>query len=731
MTQTALRPEAGSRPVTLARLGRWGPSVVTAAVTAVNLWSLRATLTPVAYLDDASIHEQMVRYATGAFQAGRSPLSGWFPYLGLGSPQFLHYQSLGAMITGLAGTVVGADTAFRWSLWLLLGLWPVVIYASARIFRLSPWTAAAAALVSPLLRSVPSVGFERGAYVWIGYGLWSQLWGMTALPLAWATTWRAVANRRFIAPAAICVTLTVELHFETGYLALLGVVVFPWLVRTDLRQRVARAATLLGCTVLLSACITIPLLVYSKWAGINETLIGTSLENGYGAGTVLHWLWTGRVFDNGRVAAFSVAVLVGAIACILRWRRDQTGRALIVMGVLALIICFGRTTFGPLVDIVPASHDVFFRRFMMGTQLAGIFLAGIGIVFVAKAIAALIARVASGTTLRATTVQGASAVAAAVICWPALLPAIDKIADYDRSNQKAINEQHAEQTVQGAQIAPLIRYIKAHPGGRTYAGMPSNWGSRFTVGAVPVFKYLESQDVDEVGYTLRTASLMTTPEYAFEDNNPSEYTVFGIRYLIAPQDHRVPAGAQLVTSSAQYKLWVLPDNGYLDVIDTIGTVRADRGHLTGVDPTGLVGPDADLTVAWAGASAAKPTNPSGIPPKTPSGGVLSEQPHLVRGRASAVVHLQRTAVVLLSASYDPGWRVTVDGRRERTEMLAPALVGVTVGPGTHDIAFSYHGYPHYTVLVIAGLAGLGLALVVSSRRLSSFVFTNVRSRFHS
>ena len=143
---------------------KW-PLVVVASVASWSLWSIRAALLPVPYLDDASVHEQMVRYATRLIQLGHDPLTGWFPYLGEGSPQFLHYQSLGAMITGLAGTVVGADTAFRWSLFLLVGLWPFVIYLSARLLNLAPWAAAAAGALSPLLTSVPSVGYERGAYL--------------------------------------------------------------------------------------------------------------------------------------------------------------------------------------------------------------------------------------------------------------------------------------------------------------------------------------------------------------------------------------------------------------------------------------------------------------------------------------------------------------------------------------------------------------------------------------
>jgi len=69
--------------------------------------------------------------------AGHDPLTSWFPYLGLGSPHFLHYQSTPAILTGLAGLAVGPDAAFRWSLYLLWCLWPAAAYASARVLDLS------------------------------------------------------------------------------------------------------------------------------------------------------------------------------------------------------------------------------------------------------------------------------------------------------------------------------------------------------------------------------------------------------------------------------------------------------------------------------------------------------------------------------------------------------------------------------------------------------------------
>jgi hypothetical protein len=39
-------------------------------------------------------------------------------------------------------------------------------------------------------------------------------------------------------------------------------------------------------------------------------------------------------------------------------------------------------------------------------------------------------------------------------------------------------------------------------------------------------------------------------------------------------------------------------------------------------------------------------------------------------------------------------------------MVAPALVGVTVAPGSHTIVFQFNGYSYYPMLFIAGLLAL-------------------------
>src|ERR1700759_5306280 len=354
---------------------------VVAAGVGWALVSLRALTLPVTYLDDSSLHEQMVRFATMQLRAGHQPLTSWFPFLGAGSPQFLHYQSLPAMITGVAGLAVGPDVAFRWSLYLLLALWPISVYLAARAFGAGRPAAAASAAMAPFLVSAAGVGYEQQAYVWAGFGVWTQLWASWTLPLAWGWSWRALRDGRGWFRAVLLTALTVALHFETGYLALSVLLVFPLVAGRPLLVRVRRAAVLLGGSLLVSAWVIVPLVTQRRWAAVNEPLQGSGLVNGYGARQVIGWLVSGQLLDHGRLPVVTVFAALGLVLAWLAWSSDADARALLVALAVGLLFAFGRTTFGSLADVIPGGADLFFRRFMMDVQLVALLLAGRGAVW--------------------------------------------------------------------------------------------------------------------------------------------------------------------------------------------------------------------------------------------------------------------------------------------------------------------------------------------------------------
>ncbi len=67
---------------TSALVGRgsvWGPWLLVTAAVVWGLISLRALTVGVPYLNDSSMHEQMVRFATQQLRAGHLPPTSWFP----------------------------------------------------------------------------------------------------------------------------------------------------------------------------------------------------------------------------------------------------------------------------------------------------------------------------------------------------------------------------------------------------------------------------------------------------------------------------------------------------------------------------------------------------------------------------------------------------------------------------------------------------------------------------
>ncbi|HTV11046.1 MAG TPA: YfhO family protein [Acidimicrobiales bacterium] len=695
--------------------------VVVSLVVGFNLWSFRTETLPVSYLYDAPVHLKMVQFATHAISHGRLPLTAWFPYLGLGSAQFLHYQSLGAVLTGLAGTIVGAGTAFRWAVYLLVSFWPYVVYSSARIFRVARPASMVAAAISPFVVSYTGIAFERGAYSWIGGAeVWAQLFGMWLLPYAWACTWRALEDSRFIWLAALTTGLTFAFHFLCGYLAFFGIMVLALVAAGPWKKRLSRAAVVLGGSLASAIWVILPLMAFAKWSAINEVLAETPYVRGYGATQELKWLFKGEIFDARRsLAVLSVLVLVGIIAALASWHRAPLGRGLIALFVGSLLLSFGGTTWGPLIDVVPAHADLYFRRFSMGTQLAGIYLAGTGVVTAWTFWWRFVSKMAGLGVLRGALAGYVTAIAA----W--CYPAVSQIYHYDRSDASTIHTQRLADSSDGALLAPIIGYLETHPNGRVYAGQSSNWGQKFDVGYVPVYKYLLDQDVEESTYIVPTTSLMLGAEPNFDDSNPADYSLFGISYILLPSGLSAPVPAKEIMAEGPYSLWQIEQaNGpqasaYAELVRVTAEVPANRADI-GTESIVLldtIGPGEDWAVRWPGVTSHISVFPAqGATAKQAQlGSVLSVSADLADGKIDARVDVKSPSALLFSVAFDPGWHAWVDGRPAATEMLAPALVGVSLSPGLHELVLRYEGFGWYPELWAASILTL-ISLAIIGRR---------------
>src|SRR5262249_22765405 len=286
--------------------------------------------------------------------------------------------------------------------------------------------------------SASGYGYEHGSYTWQGYGVYSQLWGMWMLPIAWGLTWRSVTRGRYYAAAALALALTIAFHFITGYLAVLTVGVWVLVAgrRGFVRHAVRGGVVVLGAVV-IAAWVLVPLIGDTKWTTESEFYTGTIFNDSYGAHRVLAWLVTGQLFDWHRFPVVTLLVAAGIAACASEARTDLRARALLGAFGLSLLLFFGRATWGGVIDILPRWKDVRMHRFVRGVHLAGILLAGVGLGRLLKLSSDLVSRVAPA---RRALVAGAVAVGVAVVV---LTPAWANRAKYDHDGATFIREQQA------------------------------------------------------------------------------------------------------------------------------------------------------------------------------------------------------------------------------------------------------------------------------------------------
>jgi hypothetical protein len=245
--------------------------------------------------------------------------------------------------------------------------------------------AAGAAVAAPFVMSVPGYGFELGSYVWRGSGMWTQVWGMWFFALALGLAWRAIFRSGSLALAALLLAATLTSHVLTGLLALAIVAawgVLAW-VAPPARPagaaggpdpgRLLRAAAVAGGGLLASAWLLVPSVI-DRRATYFDNPPGTAWSDSFGVRQVLSWLWRGELFDRGRWPVLTGLGAVGLVVLVrcavgrsaepgvaelpagpVRSRRavrpgDDSARAVLVLFGVSLVLFFGASVVGPVID---------------------------------------------------------------------------------------------------------------------------------------------------------------------------------------------------------------------------------------------------------------------------------------------------------------------------------------------------------------------------------------------
>ena len=652
-------------------------------------------------LNDSALHLSLAKRASEALARGESPIDFWHPDVGLGYPVFHHYQHLPHLtLVAVHRLLLGAvslDTIYRWSLGILLALFPLSMFVAMRRMDFGPAEACCAAVVAPLVSTPDLYGLGLESYLWAGRGLYTQLFAAVLAPLAFAEAYGAVRTGRRLALAAALIAATLLSHLVYGYIVCLSTLSLV-LGSRHRGRRVVRLAMILTAMGLATSYFLVPAVRDSAFAN-HSVWVEAPKWDSLGARAVLSALARGQLLDQGRWPILTALAFVGLGWA--TWRGPLCARVVAGLTVAWTLLYFGRATWGWVIDILPFSNDIPMHRFIGGFHLFAIPLTACGLAFVLRSVHPERSRI-----------RGALAVGLGmVVLAPA---ALERIAYVNRTAAIKRAAASAVALVEKRELASLLQRLGTLDKGRAYVGLP-RWGDQYLrVGAVPLSAFAVERGIDTLGFLWHAMTLAGDLQVWFDPDNETHYRIFGVRYPVFDVRRPPPGFARKLETFGRYALYEVESASYFGVgivpmaveVSKRTAYRASEAWLFSALPAANVFP----ALAMAGHAPEGATvleiQPTALPRVLADMKPPSSVGRIVRsaGRWSSDVELERPAAVVLHTNFHPGLVATVDGRRVPVFPVTPGFAAVAVPAGTHAVHFQYVPSTHWPWMILGALA---------------------------
>ncbi|MBC8280072.1 MAG: YfhO family protein [Chloroflexi bacterium] len=728
------------------------PVVICALLGAVafNLWHLFPETTGGSVpSNDRMLHLLLIESAVDAMTHWNDFTDPWQGTMSMGFPLFHHYQHLPhvsvALIHTLTFQIFPVIDLMRWVTYLLISLFPLSLYWSLRRFSFDPLTCAMGGLLASLIGSdilSNFGGFGYVNYVFDGWGLYAQLWGMVLLPIALAFGYQTVRTGQGYFWATLLLSATLMSHLVYGYMAFLtlGFLTFVPIAPITFNKAFAlavlehwkRLLILFVLVVSVTLYFIVPFILDQEhFANFNFTDI---TKDSFGHQVVLEALVKGNLFDIDRFPVFSILVFVGIGVCIFNWRKTYYLVPLVAF-VLWLLLFFGRTTWGPLIDLLPFSDTIHMHRFIGGVHLSGIMLAGIALAFpwrwaVSQGNVRYIVGVLALTLL---------------ILSPLYIERRSYLSDNAEAKQVHLQAMQSEQEA----MDKVIETLQELPPGRVYAGLlpfynsyefGERWGEVYRIGGTPVLSILGVAGFDVFASNVHGYSLPSGVLYSFNETSLEQFNLFNIRYVVAPEDFQpedstVPDFMKPVAQFGRHRIFQVETSGYFDLVGSILQFSGEQSaHFSAAQAwlgSGLLELKRHPQMSISGSpklqkEGERPNTVISAPALSvdsalssqdeldsyiseasagPSrGSIISE--NIGRDYFSTTVNVERESMLMLKVTYHPNWRATVDGSKVDTVMLMPGFTGVQLAPGEHQVIMEYRSRNLRKILLGFGLIAL-------------------------
>jgi hypothetical protein len=663
--------------------------------------------------NDNVAHYTLAARIVKAVENGENPFDAWSPEWAFGYSQLRTYPILSHVLVAgsyfATGKIVSLPTVFITFRYLAVVLLPLSFFVAALLLGFEPMTAAAAALLSPLVATNDLFGLEYGSYAWHGRGLFAQAVATHVLLLALGYSWRAVRGRGLVVLAGVLVAAAFLAHFIFGYVAAVSVVLMAVLPgpETSWRARLLRVAGIGGVALAMSLWQIVPLwqdraiMLHSIWEPAWKW-------DSYGAPRVLGWLFTGQLLDYGRLPVLSVLALIGAalgIWAALRRRLESRCAFLLAGFVVWTALYFGRPFWGRALILFGIPSDFQLHRLSGAVHLFLVFLAAMGLAAIWTAIA--------GRT---------HWLAAAAVTALVLYPVASERWHYLSDNYTIAYENLARYNNVATDLDALADLAHQRGGRLAFVNTAIDRG-------VPLQHFMDTREVEMIPHKRHSMNLTSDITGDFHAENPLHYELFNIHTVAIEGEAQVDAVPFLkpLPRIGAVALYEAPGRGYFGLVDVPAAVPTTRDSFLQLVHEWLYSgwPAAgkylwlDFGDAPAGMQRVGTNVP--LPEPAPSvgstGTVLGESRH--GENYTADVEAARDCFLLFRMTWHPNWHVYIDGHGEPSMMLTPGFLGAHVKAGRHHIECRYEPGSGKIVLALAGVlfavAGQMIAMCLSRR----------------
>lgn len=669
--------------------------------------------------------------------------------------------------------------------YLLLCIFPLFVFLAFLIAGISPIPAAFGAFFAGHYSTDGLYGIDPPSFLWRGWGLTSQLYAMIFMPIGIVYSYRSMSKA--ITPdgtksklfdkdtvlASVFMILTTSGHMGIGVMGLLSIVPFLFL---DFKWRnyIERFKKLVIIGILTIAVLAywiIPVLLFDKYH-IISFWDPIWKFNSYGWYEVLKQFLQGETFDWQRLPVITGLSFIGVFVLLLNTRMFPFA----LLFLFWLLLYFGRTTWGGLLDLIPGMKDFHQHRFVVGFQIASLFLIPAASeylyslirdtlhwiaakIIIAKRIFSETGKDKTGTILdeikyfsRSIKLSGDALAYTNVIgyfVFTALFillsyAAVKQTLAYTSLNNRWIGEANSAFRYDEANFYNAVNKINSLPPARVYAGRPGNWGHDFRLGSSQLYMLLGVNGFDMTQFLPETWSPMSENEQNFDERYAHDYDLLNVRYIVADKNHEFPSSATLVQKFGPFQVYSVPTTGWFDVVTSPMYVKTEKTNYINLvhfwhrsyprlwkmhplitlenndAPPGMK-KEIEMKDESNYMEAGKLKNiwsdyPFVFPEATPSGKIISE--NVSKQTYSAVIDVPANCqfcYVMFKMSYHPNWKATLDGSPVKTSAVFPMYLAVAASPGQHKVEFTYE--PNALKIILLVLEILAVILLLFRNRI--------------